>query len=110
MREIYMINYIIRIIALIMVMPVVALADQSGVTGIGGLASVFVDPVNTVTGFLSISSFIIGATCLFSGLLRFFQYRINPLANPLSTVITLFIIGTLLIIFPFFFDIIATEV
>lgn len=105
-------TFLMRVLVMTILFPAVALAAQSGTAttaGLGALADTFVEPVNTVTSFVSTSCFIIGGTCLFSGFMRYLQYRVNPLANPLSTVVTLFILGALLILFPFLFEIITAD-
>lgn len=68
--------------------------------GLGDLAGNLMEPVSIVSGFLSGMSIIIGLTCLFGSFVRYMQYRVNPLANPIGTVITLLVLGLLLLLLP----------
>lgn len=69
-------------------------------TGLGSVAANLMEPVEIVAGFLSGASIIVGMTCLFAGFVRYMQHRVNPLAHPISTVITLVILGILLLLLP----------
>lgn len=73
---------------------------QQRVQGIGGVAQNMMEPVTVVSSFISSACMIIGGTCLFAAFLRYMQYRVNPLASPISTVMILFIMGLLLVILP----------
>ena len=80
-------------------------ADQSPgahnvADGIGGIAYNLIGPVEVVASFLSGMAIIIGLTCLFGAFVRYMQYRVNPLAHPISTVVTLLILGVLLLLLP----------
>jgi len=68
--------------------------------GIGRVASNMLDPVYVVSDFVSTAAIIIGGTCLFGSFLKYMQYRVNPLAAPLSTVIVLFLMGLVLVCLP----------
>jgi len=57
-------------------------------------------PVTIVSGFLAASSLIIGISFLCASAIRFRQRRFNYMAHPLSTVLTLFILGILLMLLP----------
>ena len=69
-------------------------------SSIGGFANSLVQPVQVVSSFLLGGAMTIGMTCLFAAFVRYMQYRVNPLANPISVVITLFILGFLLVLLP----------
>lgn len=68
--------------------------------GVGGVAANLIAPVDLVSRFLYGMSIVIGIMCLFAAFARYMQYRVNPLANPIGTVVTLFILGVLLIVLP----------
>lgn len=67
----------------------------------GLVAQNITEPLEVVSGFVSVGCLIVGLACLFASLVKFFEYRRNPLAIQLSTVVWLFIIGLLLLILPF---------
>lgn len=77
-----------------------AWAAVSGAGGLGDIANNIMEPVVVVSGFLASASLILGIACLFSSLIRYMQHRVNPLAHPISTVITLFILGLALLVLP----------
>jgi hypothetical protein len=66
--------------------------------GFGGVASNLMGPANFAAEFVGLGSLVAGCTFLFGALIRFRQYRINHIAMPLSTVITLFVLGLVLVI------------
>ncbi|HSW94046.1 MAG TPA: hypothetical protein VLJ15_06820 [Gammaproteobacteria bacterium] len=68
--------------------------------GFGGVATNLLLPVHVVSSFLYGMSIVIGLVCLFAAFVRYLQYRVNPLANPISTVVTLLILGILLLVLP----------
>jgi hypothetical protein len=86
-----------------------AFAEQQP-TGIGNYATELLEPVNVLSDFMGTGSIILGIACLFGALLRYGQYRVNPLAAPLSTVVILFILGLLLIGLPFIYILIGDGV
>lgn len=92
------------IILLIMlyVMPYVALAATQP-AGIGGFAKGLIEPVEILSNFISTGCFIIGIMLLMSALLRYLQYRVNPLASPIGTVFILLFLGIVLICLPFLY-------
>lgn len=69
-------------------------------SGIGVVAQNLIEPVSILSGFVSTASLIIGVSFLFGALMRYMQYRQNPLAVPLSTVVMLFIMGLILVLLP----------
>ena len=68
--------------------------------GIGKIADNLMGPVHIVAGFITSTAIVIGMTCLFAGFIRYMQHRVNPLAHPISTVVTLVILGTVLLCLP----------
>lgn len=81
---------------IILLVPSLALAE----VGVGEVADNLLGPVYIVSGFIGSASIVIGICALFGSFLRFMQYRINPSASPLSSVIVLFLIGTVLVCLP----------
>lgn len=67
----------------------------------GEVADNITEPIQVVTGFVSIGCLIIGIACLFAALVKYFEHRRNPLHVPFSTVFWLIIIGLLLLLLPF---------
>jgi uncharacterized membrane protein len=73
------------------------------VSGIGAVAENLLIPVTVASSFLSGIAVILGVSCVFSAFLRYMQHRINPLAQPMSMVVTLAILGILLLLLPFIY-------
>lgn len=80
--------------------------DQS----IGKFATELMEPVGILSDFVSTTALIIGFSCIFAAFLRYMQYRVNPLASPISTVIFLFILGLALLGMPFLYKIVNTGI
>ncbi|MDR3477512.1 MAG: hypothetical protein P4M14_05705 [Gammaproteobacteria bacterium] len=80
-------------------LPVLAVAATHP-AGIGQVANNMLEPVYLVSDFVSSAAIIIGGTCLFGAFLKYMQYRINPLAAPMSTVLVLFLMGLVLVCLP----------
>ncbi len=70
------------------------------VAGFGQVATNILEPVTIASSFMSGISIVIGMTSLFSAFLRYMQHRVNPLAQPISTVILLVVLGVILIALP----------
>jgi hypothetical protein len=68
--------------------------------GIGDFANAMIEPVGLLAHMITAASIMIGVGCLFGGFLRYTQFRINPLAAPLSSVITLVVLGLVLLALP----------
>ncbi|MEO8400751.1 MAG: hypothetical protein ABI597_03005 [Gammaproteobacteria bacterium] len=68
--------------------------------GLGQVANNLMEPVTILSGFLSGAAIILGLSLLFASFARYMQYRVNPLAHPIGSVITLFLIGILLLALP----------
>lgn len=88
-------NKILRSL-LLLVTPCTAMAES-----IGQFAGQLIEPVTILSNFISSGSFIVGVMLLVSALMRFMQYRVNPLASPLGTVLILLVLGIMLICLPF---------
>ena len=67
----------------------------------GDFANDALQPVLVLADFVGTTSLIVGGCSLFSAVIRYRQYRVNPLAHPISSVITLFLIGFVLLVLPF---------
>lgn len=67
----------------------------------GEVAANMTQPIEVVTGFVSVGCLIIGVACLFASLVKYFEHRRSPLHVPFSKVVWLIIIGLLLLILPF---------
>jgi RsiW-degrading membrane proteinase PrsW (M82 family) len=85
-------------ILLLVLIPGLVLADPA--SGIGGFASNMMEPVSIISDFVNTMAIIVGASFVFASVVKYFQYRVNPLATPLSTVIFLFILGIMLLFLP----------
>ena len=75
-----------------------AMADTPS---IGQFASELMEPVSVLNKFISTGSILVGVMCLFAAFFRYLQYRVNPLAQPIGSVIVLFILGLALLGLPF---------
>jgi hypothetical protein len=75
-------------------------ASAPQVVGFGQVANNILEPVTIASSFISGISIIIGMTSLLSAFLRYMQHRVNPLAQPISTVILLVVLGVILIALP----------
>ncbi len=78
--------------------------------GIGHFAGELVEPVTILSNFISTGSFIVGVMLLVSALMRYMQYRVNPLASPISTVIVLLVLGIMLVSLPFVYLLIGAGI
>lgn len=74
---------------------------RSSAAGIGDFAGQFIEPVNILSNFISSGSLIVGVMLLVAALMRYLQYRVNPLASPLSTVVMFVVLGLMLVALPF---------
>jgi hypothetical protein len=80
--------------------PAAAWCAKHKPSGIGGIAENMMEPVAVISDFVTNGALIIGVSFLFAAFFRFLQYRVNPLAAPLSTVIILFLLGVSLLLLP----------
>jgi RsiW-degrading membrane proteinase PrsW (M82 family) len=94
-----------RILTLFLLLfPLLAFADdQPQATGLGLVADNMLQVVFIVSDFIDTASIILGMCLLMASLLKYMQYRVNPLAVPISTIIVLFIIGIVLLLLPFIY-------
>jgi RsiW-degrading membrane proteinase PrsW (M82 family) len=93
-------NLMKKYLLLLCFLPTLALADNPALS-IGQIALNLVDIADILTVFVGSASIILGICALFAALLRYLQYRVNPLASPLSTVVLLFILGIVLLFLPY---------
>lgn len=95
-----MLNLIYRLVWLCLLFPGLVLA-RSRAVGVGEVAGNLIAPVNLMSNFVGTASIVVGASCIFAAFLKYMQYRINPLASPIGTVILLFVLGIILVLLPF---------
>lgn len=88
----------ILIICFCACLPSVASAASS--LGFGQIADNLMEPISILAGFIGSASIIVGVTSIFAAIIKYSQYRINPLVAPMSTIILLIVIGVLLICLP----------
>lgn len=69
--------------------------------GIGAVADNMLVPVTIVAGFVSAACLVIGFSCEVAALIRYFEYRKNPLYVPISKVLWLIFLGAILLLLPF---------
>jgi FtsH-binding integral membrane protein len=82
-------------------LPTLAMAAyQVRGTGAGKVADNLMEPVSILANFIGSMSIVIGISFLLASFLKYMQYRVNPLVAPISTVITLFIMGIVLLCIP----------
>lgn len=68
---------------------------------LGEFAQDLMGPVALVGDFIRAGSLVLGSMCIFGALVRYKEHRVNPYAAPISTVITLLILGVILLGLPF---------
>ena len=51
----------------------------------GNVAQNMLEPVNVLTSFVLTACYVIGASFLFTSVIKYFEHRRNPLAAPIST-------------------------
>ncbi len=68
---------------------------------LGEVAQNITEPIEAVSGFVSIGCLLVGMACLFAALVKYFEHRKSPLSVPISMVVWLVIIGLLLLLLPF---------
>lgn len=83
-----------------------ALSIPSSGGGLGDMANMLEEPVGIATQLIMTGAIIVGISCLFGAFVRYFQFRINPLANPIGTVFTLLVLGILLLCLPLLYHLI----
>lgn len=85
--------------------PLVIILGSSPITvlaasGFGAVANNLMTPISIVSNFMYSASLVLGSTSLFAAFLKYLQFRVNPLANPIGRVVVLLIIGVLFICLP----------
>ena len=91
-----------RSLFLLMLLLMSALASASyGGVSFGSIADNITEPIEIVSGFVSVGCLIVGIACFFAALVKYFEHRKSPLAVPISTVIWLILIGFALLCLPF---------
>lgn len=58
------------------------------------------EPLGVFSDFIYVACFVIGASFVFAGIVKYFEHRRSPLMVPLSTVIFLVIAGLVLLAVP----------
>lgn len=76
-------------------------AEKNHLYGVGAVAENLMEPVTIVSNFMGSASLILGVMCLFAAFIRYRQFRVNPLATPISVVIMLIIFGVAFLLLPF---------
>lgn len=89
-----------RILIFLFCLMVPVIVFSGGASSIGQLADNIVEPISVLTNFIYSACVILGTCALFGAFLRYMQYRVNPLASPISSVLILLIIGVVLICLP----------
>ncbi|TAK77067.1 MAG: hypothetical protein EPO11_03195 [Gammaproteobacteria bacterium] len=69
--------------------------------GVGQVAQNAIEPVSVFASFIQTACIIVGASFLFTCLIKYIEHRRSPLMVPLSRVIFLLVAGVILILLPF---------
>jgi len=75
---------------------VFAASDDS----VGAMAANLMEPVVVIANFVNSACIVIGGTFIFSGIIKYMQHRVNPLAVPIGTVVFMFVGGVVLLCLP----------
>jgi hypothetical protein len=84
--------------------PVYAYIPQRPV-GVGAVANNLMAPVTFGANFTGSIAISLGICFFFAALIKYIRHRENPLAYPISTVVILIIMGTILLALPFTYKI-----
>ena len=68
------------------------------------------EPVTIVTNFVGMIAITLGLSFYFGALVKYMQHRVNPLAVPISTVVLLLIMATILVCLPFAYKIASSGI
>jgi len=68
--------------------------------GFGDVAANALEPAGMLTDFINTACVVLGISFLFTSIIRYSQYRVNPLAHPLSTPVFFVIAGVILLCLP----------
>ncbi len=98
---------IVRLPYFLLILFLQSICYANSAPSIGGLANEMMGPVGMLSDFIGTASIIVGISCLFASFLRFMQYRVNPLASPISTVVVLFILGIVTLLLPFLYKLVG---
>lgn len=79
-------------------------------TSLGQVANNLMAPVFILTNFIASISLTIGISFIFASVIKYMQYRVNPLAVPISTVILLLIMGIVLVCLPWMYKLTGSGV
>jgi type III secretory pathway component EscU len=90
-----------RLMILSIVLSVVYCGNALATTTLGGIASNISEPVSLITQLLRAISIICGVGLMMGGIIKYLEYRRNPIAIRLSTVFFMFFFGIALIIVGF---------
>ena len=85
---------------IVWLVPAAVYAADIAASGLGGVANSLLSPVSLIGSILMTAATIIGLVALFAAFAQYMQYRINPLAYPISKVVVLTIMGIVLLCFP----------
>lgn len=86
------------VICYLFLFPFISFAGEND--GFGYIAQSLIEPVNVISEFVATGAIIVGVSFIFSGFLRYLQYRVNPMASPISTVVVLLVMGVVLVCLP----------
>lgn len=88
----------------------ISIASAPKVSGAGIVAHNLMEPVTILSNFIGSMSIVVGLTAVFASFLRYMQYRVNPLASPLSTVLLLLILGIVLLVLPLIYKLTSSGI
>lgn len=85
--------------------PLVSLAadnnpSSTSTLGLGDVAENLLDSVNLFADFIHTACIIIGASFIFTSLIKYVEHKRSPLMVTLSTVVFLFLAGVVLLLLP----------
>jgi RsiW-degrading membrane proteinase PrsW (M82 family) len=83
-----------------LLMPEISIAAYYAPTGIGQVANNLMDPVFMGANFIGSMAICIGLSFIMASFFKYMQYRRNPMATPISTVVLLLLMGVVLMLLP----------
>src|SRR5690349_3724870 len=83
---------------ILLILPGLLWAEDSA--SLGGVAGNLLEPIGILTDFVTDAALVIGSTFVFASFVKYLEHRKNPLAVPISTVVFLFLMGLILLVFP----------
>lgn len=87
------------VLSLIWFVPSLVFADD-GPAGIGAVATNLMGPVSFLSDIINTGAVATGTAFIFGSVIKYMQYRNNPLAVPISTPVFLLIMGIVLVLLP----------